>query len=462
VDKSESSVDMAKTVILLIMKKLILIIFLIMPICEAATTIRDSCKYDGDDCDSTNEGFESQATYCEMGYYSSVNHNTSFRFDNVTVPQGATIDSAVIQWYCESGSSDNIDMDIYAKDADNNDSLIQASDFADGGTFTTAKVDWLFTTNTSDYNWYEITDVRTIVKEIVDRTGWISGNSIVFMVMNRGNGDALQYCGTQDGGLNKSAKLIVIYSTSAFGVDDYSLTILGTTTVLEETEMRQSAATTNYGTATSNSFGKNATDSTISSMILKWKTLSDSLALAPGGDSTYPWSELDSILMLLCPASPVASAESLSAGVYTSRRGTWDEVPTGEGNGCTWTNVNEFTNWTTTGARNTSTDRYDDAPKTTKLRYANTDDPNTDIDTFYISKTNFGKTNESVILSYTAQWGTSPIMAFYTSEIDYAAYQPTLKLYFSPKSASTLVSYAHGPSGNAPAHSPDGNRQAHK
>jgi len=236
------------------------------------------------------------------------------------------------------------------------------------------------------------------------------------------------------------------------------LTIAGNTTVLEDTELRASAATTNYGTDNQSFFGYSG--SYQSTLIFKWKSVSDSLALGSG--ATYPEAEIDSILMLLIAASPCASSESLAVVTYTCRRNNWEE--SGMEGGASWNYYNSFSSsWGTAGAKNTSSDRYSDPTTSRKLRSTNTQ-PGT-VDTFYINPTNFGSSYESTILEYTDQWGASPLVAFYMSEITsvYAPYQPVLKIYGSPVAEEGgIVHYSHGPDGNAPAHSPDGNRQAHK
>lgn len=257
----------------------------------------------------------------------------------------------------------------------------------------------------------------------------------------------------------KTLIILLLLAIPAWATEEpWVLTIAGNTTDCDDTELRQSAATTNYGTNNELWFGYSG--SYQSTLIFRWNKLSDSLAL--GGGATYPAAEIDSILLILTASSPCASSESLAVVTYTCRRNTWVEYD-GEG-GATWNHYNSFGSaWGTAGAKNTSSDRYSDATTSVKLLTSNTQ-PGTAI-TFYVNPTNFGSTNETTILEYTSQWGASPLVGFYLSEITsvYALYQPVLKVYGSPaEEPSGIVSYSHGPDGNAPAHGPDGNRQGHK
>lgn len=253
----------------------------------------------------------------------------------------------------------------------------------------------------------------------------------------------------------KTVIFLLLFALPALATEEpWVLTIAGNTTALDDTELRASAPTTNYGTANESWFGYSGSHQ--STLIFRWNTLSDSLALGSG--ETYPAAEIDSILLILTASSPCASSESLAVVTYTCRRNTWVE------SGATWNAYDSLgTAWGTAGAKNTTSDRYSDATTSRKLRWANTQ-PGA-VDTFYINPTNFGSSYESTILEYTDQWGASPLVGFYLSEITsvYAPYQPVLKVYGSPAAEEGgIVSYSHGPGGNAPAHGPDGNRQAHK
>jgi len=104
------------------------------------------------------------------------------RFTNITIPPGATIVHAYLTLRASSNKTGTIcNTRISAEDIDD------APTFADGGAAfdarwanrTTARVDWdaipAWTLNT-DYNSPEI---KTVIQEIIDREGWVSGQDIV-------------------------------------------------------------------------------------------------------------------------------------------------------------------------------------------------------------------------------------------------------------------------------------------
>lgn len=104
------------------------------------------------------------------------------RFINITVPQGKTIYQAylTLQSYF-TRTATIVNTRISAETVDD------ASTFADDAAAfdarwanrTVARVDWdNIPTWISNYN-YNSPEIRTVIQEIIDRTGWVSGNDIV-------------------------------------------------------------------------------------------------------------------------------------------------------------------------------------------------------------------------------------------------------------------------------------------
>jgi MSHA biogenesis protein MshQ len=113
------------------------------------------------------------------------------RFDNLAIPQGATIISAYIEVTAERTSNNrtnNIDINGHAIDdapifsgAGNNDRNISSRPL------TTASTRWTvqrFVLN----NTYQSPDISSLVQEVIDRPGWAQGNAMVF-VMDAQNGN---------------------------------------------------------------------------------------------------------------------------------------------------------------------------------------------------------------------------------------------------------------------------------
>tara|TARA_Y100000593_G_scaffold58220_1_gene108213 strand:- start:4613 stop:5080 length:468 start_codon:yes stop_codon:yes gene_type:complete len=105
-----------------------------------------------------------------------------FRFENVVVPQGATIDSAYIKLDWEGG--EEVDFLVAAVDVDDFDQPTDNT-YAAHDTETTASVTWsipLEGSQNSGLYFKTSPDIKTVIQEIVDRTGWSSGNAIGIII----------------------------------------------------------------------------------------------------------------------------------------------------------------------------------------------------------------------------------------------------------------------------------------
>ena len=122
----------------------------------------------------------------KAGPNNSNRDNTGLRFENVTIPQGATIDSATISVTFAGASFDTIKCDIHCNDVDD------AADF-------TTEADVTSRARTSDSTeWDEVDssgtspDFKNAVQEVINRPGWESGNALMVILAGGTNGSALQ------------------------------------------------------------------------------------------------------------------------------------------------------------------------------------------------------------------------------------------------------------------------------
>jgi len=126
--------------------------------------------------------------------HESVEQIIGMRFRNLNIPQGATIDGATILFTAdESDSGGNVDLDIWGEDtndANNFNGCGTSCDDISSRTKTSAKVNW---DNLPDWTSGEqgpdttTPELKTIVQEIVDRSGWRSGNDMVFIIEDDGS-----------------------------------------------------------------------------------------------------------------------------------------------------------------------------------------------------------------------------------------------------------------------------------
>ncbi len=133
---------------------------------------------------TTLVGVQYDSDEVEYDYYASY-----FRFNNIVAVQGATVQSAYLKVNKRGGSfTSSTDNDFYvaAYDADNQAAPTNAAGL-NHSNYTTAEVTWNSATDTGNGTLRSAAngtvlsspDIKTVIQEILDRSGWSTGNSIV-------------------------------------------------------------------------------------------------------------------------------------------------------------------------------------------------------------------------------------------------------------------------------------------
>jgi hypothetical protein len=134
------------------------------------------------------------------------------RFTGITVPQGATIASASIQFETQEVQSQVTALNIEGQASDTTSTFTTATNDISSRPGTTASASW------SPPAWDTIgeagpdqrtTDISPVIQEIVDRTGWSSGNALVIIITGSGKRVADSF----DGDAAGAALLQVAYTT---------------------------------------------------------------------------------------------------------------------------------------------------------------------------------------------------------------------------------------------------------
>ena len=108
------------------------------------------------------------------------------RFTGISIPKGATITTAYLRFRAIApdtfnSNTDTANLTIQGEAADNATTFSTAINNISGRPRTTAAVQWLPAAWTAG-TVYDSPSLTTIVQEIVNRTGWASGNSMVYII----------------------------------------------------------------------------------------------------------------------------------------------------------------------------------------------------------------------------------------------------------------------------------------
>lgn len=146
----------------------------------------DDGEYEGDSIDKVNDDD------LDMGWEGEdLNVMTAYtRFQNVTIPQGTTIDSAVLTIYAHEDESAPAYITVYAEDIDDSPMFSDDEALADRE-MTTASVAWDCVDDWTMWQPYHSPNLAALIQEVVNRSGWESGNSLTLFMQGEDQGASL-------------------------------------------------------------------------------------------------------------------------------------------------------------------------------------------------------------------------------------------------------------------------------
>jgi uncharacterized repeat protein (TIGR01451 family) len=153
-----------------------------------------------DDAEENNAtGIMSRASSdLELVVDRSSNQLVGMRFNGVNIPPGANITNAFVQFQADEIGSEATSLIIQGQDIDNAPTFTSATGNISSRSRTTASVSWApvpWTTIGEAGLAQRTPDITSVVQEIVNRSGWSSGNSLVVIISGTGHRTAESYNG---------------------------------------------------------------------------------------------------------------------------------------------------------------------------------------------------------------------------------------------------------------------------
>jgi hypothetical protein len=166
------------------------------------------------------------------------------RFQNVTVPQGANITNAFIEFIVDETTSVATDLTFWGEDTNSATTFTSTAYDIDDRNWTSTSVDWDNVPPWDvDDDTVQTPDISSIVQVIVNRSGWSSGNDMAIFVTGSGVRIARAY----DGTASKAPLIHIEYQTStgaSWAADEDSIL----TEVEKDSLMRLRIEISNEGT----------------------------------------------------------------------------------------------------------------------------------------------------------------------------------------------------------------------
>jgi hypothetical protein len=180
----------------------------------------------GDDVEEDKNGnIYDDSSDLELVYdsYNNSSYQTiGLRFRNVNLPKNATITSAYIQFTADESHSNSADLEISLHNSTNSPVFTDSNNVSGRSTFA-SKVTWQPSGWSSGQTGsaQKTPSLKNMVQNLVNQSGWASGNSASFIIKGRGTSltstSAKRVADSYEGGASKAPRLIVSYTSDGNG-----------------------------------------------------------------------------------------------------------------------------------------------------------------------------------------------------------------------------------------------------
>lgn len=153
------------------------------------------------------------STDIELTIDNGTNQTIGLRFNNISIPKDAIISKAYIQFTTDEPTNiDPCQLTIKGQNEDNPSTFTTATASISSRPLTTESVVWnptaLWQTDGEAGTNQQTPDIKNIVQAIMQRTGWVSGNSLVFII----NGNGARVAQSYDRAPVAAPKLVIEYT----------------------------------------------------------------------------------------------------------------------------------------------------------------------------------------------------------------------------------------------------------
>lgn len=179
--------------------------------------------------------------------------HVGLRFQSVSIPPGATINSATIQFHVDEVEPNAaVTVTITGEDVDDAITFTSSNDNLSDRPETSASVDWAiphWPSVDAEGSDQETPDLSTIIQEIVNRPGWSSGNDLVIL-MKSYTGSGYRTAEAYDGDSGDAPLLEVTYTPDTTPPSAPSITSVPSSPTGDNTPAISGTATEDGGTVT--------------------------------------------------------------------------------------------------------------------------------------------------------------------------------------------------------------------
>lgn len=141
--------------------------------------------------------------------YDGVDQIVGIRFSGLNIPKGVTISAATIEFTAKDPSSGTCNLSIFGEASDNSATFSSTTNNISSRTKTTATVNWAPAAWTTAGGTHSTPDLKSIIQEIVNRSGYANTSAITILFTGTGTRRAWSIEGNADA----APKICITYVT---------------------------------------------------------------------------------------------------------------------------------------------------------------------------------------------------------------------------------------------------------
>jgi hypothetical protein len=186
---------------------------------EASTQIDFESTVNQSSDDAEQTGTAVILTSSGLDFFTPDEDYIGIRFQNVTIPAGATINSAVIRFTASLTRTNATvgSIAIHCEDEDDASTFTTASNNISSRSLTTASTTWQDEVIWFANQTYDSPDFSEAVQEVIDRGGWASGNALAAIFVASISVKRRRAAWSYDGKPGSAPELIITYTEATVG-----------------------------------------------------------------------------------------------------------------------------------------------------------------------------------------------------------------------------------------------------
>jgi RHS repeat-associated protein len=180
---------------------------------SGSSTLTTQVSASSDDVNQDNTSLTTTSSTVWLGNASSTTSSyTGLRFNNLAIPQGATITSAHLEVFSSQSQWLTMNFNI-AAEAIGNSPTFSTGNLPSQRTLTTQQVSHSSNVQWQASTWYSLNEMGPVVQEVVSRADWQSGNSLSVILKGAGASWGRKSVASFDGSAAYAPKLVISYTT---------------------------------------------------------------------------------------------------------------------------------------------------------------------------------------------------------------------------------------------------------